>query len=250
MAFNLAESAPFASEDCPGGMLRLDPVNFDAILNIVRVELDGDKVVWLCGAALHEWFFGHVSERASAALVKRTLAKGEQALCRALWKIEEAHARSLIALDCATTVCVDAGAAPGGWCQYLAPRCKTVFAIDPAEMQFKHERVQHIRLKIEDAVDEIPADTQIDLIASDIITSNIHQSCDIVAPLFARLKPQGRLCLTLKLTGRTQDHFRGVDKSMRQHFETNFPSMRIVAILQLFANTKTEMTLIAEKKQT
>uniref|UniRef100_A0A6V2D7D3 Ribosomal RNA methyltransferase FtsJ domain-containing protein n=1 Tax=Ditylum brightwellii TaxID=49249 RepID=A0A6V2D7D3_9STRA len=97
--------------------------------------------------------------------------KTKDLICRAQSKLQEAFARYNYALpDAATTsqnrlVAVDCGAAPGGWTQFLATKvqCKKIYSIDPGELDpivfnthYGDERVvQHLRQKVEYAMDEI-----------------------------------------------------------------------------------------------
>ncbi|CAN0550748.1 unnamed protein product, partial [Laminaria digitata] len=53
---------------------------------------------------------------------------------------------------------IDVGASPGGWTSYLAPRCRRVLAVDPAEMEssvLALPNVVHVRKMIQDARGEL-----------------------------------------------------------------------------------------------
>ncbi|CAN0312524.1 unnamed protein product, partial [Phaeothamnion confervicola] len=81
------------------------------------------------------------------------------AICRAWYKIDEVTRRAGILYD-ASWRAIDLGASPGGWTDFLAQRCATVVAVDPAHLApavAVLPNVVHVQKKAEDAHAEIAA---------------------------------------------------------------------------------------------
>ena len=119
----------------------------DSILYAIRRSVRKTKKFGfaVCHAASH---LGTVRSKIPHAQV--AARAGDDSVCRARYKLEEAHLRGLVALpsplelsphdrtpttEVATRSAVDLGAAPGGWSSFLAEHGCRVWAVDPAELR-------------------------------------------------------------------------------------------------------------------
>lgn len=160
--------------DSPAGN-RLAP-EADALLEAVRTRLPSERLLeeaWRArelGATLVELCVapGVVMAGVVPALEALSLAPGGRqrmrrpgdAASRAAMKLEEALT-SLTSEPGRGEVCVDLGAAPGGWTQRLVARGARVITVDPAELLPElagHPRVQHVKGSAFDYTPEEPVD--------------------------------------------------------------------------------------------
>ena len=175
------------------------------------------------------------------------------AMCRAFHKIEEATCRAGVAIE-RTWRCVDVGAAPGGWTQWLCARLDVasggvVFAVDPAELgEFEHGRlppnVTHLKMRGEDAVGTVSRDGKlVDLLACDANVSPTT-ACGIVSAFVPALRRGATLVLTFK--GATKGYAewrRQMESATETLTAAGFGSLRI---FHLFSNCSREKTLVAK----
>lgn len=160
--------------DSPAGNRLADEA--DALLETVRSRLPASRLLeetWRAreaGATLIELcvapgvvMLGEVPAREALSLSpggRQRMRRPGDAPSRAAMKLEEA----LINLPFEPgrgEVCVDLGAAPGGWTQRLAARGARVIAVDPARLlpELKdHQRVEHVQESAFDYTPEEPAD--------------------------------------------------------------------------------------------
>jgi hypothetical protein len=177
---------------------------------------------------------------------------GSGAMCRAFHKIEEATRRAGVVVDPAWR-CVDVGAAPGGWTQWLCDngldekKGGRVYAVDPAELgDFKRglpPNVTHLKMRGEDAVGVVQKDGPIDLLVCDANVSP-EAAAGIVAGFIPALRTGSTLVLTFKGATKGFAEWRrqmedAVVMLTRKGFET--PS-----VYHLFSNCSREKTLVAK----
>jgi hypothetical protein len=173
-------------------------------------------------------------------------------MCRAFHKIEEATRRAGVVVDPAWR-CVDVGAAPGGWTQWLCDngldekKGGRVYAVDPAELgDFKRglpPNVTHLKMRGEDAVGVVQKDGPIDLLVCDANVSP-EAAAGIVAGFIPALRTGSTLVLTFKGATKGFAEWRrqmedAVVMLTRKGFET--PS-----VYHLFSNCSREKTLVAK----
>ncbi|WP_081713688.1 23S rRNA (cytidine(2498)-2'-O)-methyltransferase RlmM [Cystobacter fuscus] len=147
--------------DSPEGNRLADEA--DALLEAVRARLPADRLLeetWRAreaGATLVELcvapgvvMMGEVPAREALSLSpggRQRMRRGADSPSRAAMKLEEA----LVNLPFEPgrgEVCVDLGAAPGGWTQRLVARGARVIAVDPAKLMPElahHPRVEHVQ---------------------------------------------------------------------------------------------------------
>jgi 23S rRNA (cytidine2498-2'-O)-methyltransferase len=160
--------------DSPAGNRLADEA--DALLEIVRSRLPKDRLLeetWRAresGATLVELcvapgavMVGSVPAREALSLSpggRQRMRRPGDAPSRAAMKLEEA----LINMPFEPgrgEVCVDLGAAPGGWTQRLVARGSRVIAVDTAKLLpelAEHQRVEHVHMSAFDYTPEEPAD--------------------------------------------------------------------------------------------
>jgi 23S rRNA (cytidine2498-2'-O)-methyltransferase len=160
--------------DSPAGNRLADQA--DGLLEAVRTRLPADRLLeetWRAreaGATLIELcvapgvvMVGAVPAREALSLSpggRQRMRRPGDAPSRAAMKLEEA----LINLPFEPgrgEVCVDLGAAPGGWTQRLAARGSRVIAVDPAMLLpelAEHPRVEHVKESAFSYTPEEPAD--------------------------------------------------------------------------------------------
>ena len=168
------------------------------------------------------------------------VSKIEEATCRAGWRSSAWR-------------CVDVGAAPGGWTQWLCARLDVaqgaVFAVDPAELgEFEHGRlppnVTHLKMRGEDAVGTVTRDGRpVDLLACDANVSPTT-ACGIVSAFVPALRRGATLVLTFK--GATKGYAewrRQMESATETLTAAGFGSLRI---FHLFSNCSREKTLVAK----
>lgn len=136
----------------------------------------------------------------------------DSAVNRAYFKLQEAMGRyyrdfndtnetffhDSIALDC--------GAAPGGWSKFLADdmKCRMVYSVDPGKMTIDLANVDHLQMKIQDAIPIIKErNAKIKVFVSDMCLHEMEAQLDFL--LLAReegiLEDETFFVLTLKVTG-------------------------------------------------
>jgi len=160
--------------DSPAGNRLADEA--DALLETVRTRLPKERLLeetWRAreaGATLVELcvapgavMVGSVPAREALSLSpggRQRMRRPGDAPSRAAMKLEEA----LINMPFEPgrgEVCVDLGAAPGGWTQRLVARGSRVIAVDTAKLLpelAEHQRVEHVHMSAFDYAPEEPAD--------------------------------------------------------------------------------------------
>ena len=196
-------------------------------------------------------------------------------MCRAYFKVEEAAYRCEIPIS-KKWQCVDVGAAPGGWTQWISDRLVmlernegglkgsfnryqevsatdqnnrgTVWAIDPGALTLNPfpENVKHIRMMAEKAIadDEVPRENISMLVcdanaAPEVVTS-------ILLTVKPALKPGAYLVTTFKNFCRGYLQWRSQMKAARDEFEKN--GFSEVLFFHSFANCPQEFTYVARFK--
>jgi len=161
---------------------------------------------------------------------------------RAYFKIKEAIEENDIKLN-SKQIVLDIGSAPGGWLEYLSPKVKKIYAVDPAELEFKSEKVIHIKKRIEQAYEELKSQ-KFDMFLCDINQDPI-ETINYLKNLFELLKPNHYFIMTIKLV--TKDKFDQEEKIEEtiKHLKKDFKK---IAIQWLIANSNQERTLIAQKR--
>ena len=108
------------------------------VLDVVAVKGRAHVTVWRTDPRLHGVDLKKLLIRSCEDARKER--DGSGAMCRAFHKIEEATSRAGVVVDPAWR-CVDVGAAPGGWTQWLCDndldekKGGRVYAVDPAELE-------------------------------------------------------------------------------------------------------------------
>ncbi|WP_370451756.1 23S rRNA (cytidine(2498)-2'-O)-methyltransferase RlmM [Corallococcus sp. CA031C] len=128
-----------------------------------RARESGALLVGLCVAPDGVLILGAVSAREALSLApggRRRMKRAGESPSRAAMKLEEAL-DGLPDEPGRGDVCVDLGAAPGGWTQRLVARGARVVAVDPAKLMpelTKNPRVQHVQESAFAYAPEEPAD--------------------------------------------------------------------------------------------
>ncbi|MCY1034747.1 23S rRNA (cytidine(2498)-2'-O)-methyltransferase RlmM [Corallococcus sp. BB11-1] len=128
-----------------------------------RAKESGALLVGLCVAPDGVLILGAVSAREALSLApggRRRMKRAGESPSRAAMKLEEAL-DGLPDEPGRGDVCVDLGAAPGGWTQRLVARGARVVAVDPAKLMpelAKNPRVQHVQESAFAYAPEEPAD--------------------------------------------------------------------------------------------
>lgn len=194
-----------------------------------------------------------------AGEVARKAMTDAGAVCRAFHKIEEATARAGTSIE-PTWRCVDVGAAPGGWTQWLSARLDVarggvVFAVDPAELgDFVVDglplppNVTHLKMRGEDAVktvlDGYPGDPcPVDFLACDANVSPT-EATGIVSSFVPALRRGATLVLTFKDAAKGYAEWR---RQMESATETlTAAGFETPRIFHLFSNRSREKTVVAK----
>lgn len=215
----------------------LHPQNFSHVLMVVAAD---HQYRWDVVPA--SWLYRQTTEESKSF---------SSSVASAVNKIDEA----LEILDlrpapgCTLGAAIDLGAAPGAWTMYLAGMCRQVLAVDPAEFGVCESslppHVTHLRMKAEDAVDQIATLLQgrgVDLLVSDM-NQHPQRAAKAIAALLPLLKPGGYLVMTLKFYGIGRDRSARV-KVLNDVFKEELQDGRCVWLL---ANTVNEQTYVARK---
>ena len=134
---------------------------------------------------------------------------GDEAVCRAFFKLQEAVTTAAPNFDFASAVAVDAGSAPGGWTQYLLERgCARIYSVDPGELALRSDGdggggglpvgVRHLKQTIQEALPKIAAELAtdadsgalpsrlLDVFVSDLVPHREHELVDeVVRPMLS-----------------------------------------------------------------
>ena len=220
------------------------------VLDVVAVRGRAHVTVWRTDPRLHGVDLRKLLIRSCEDARKER--DGSGAMCRAFHKIEEATRRAGVVVDPAWR-CVDVGAAPGGWTQWLCDngldekKGGRVYAVDPAELgDFKRglpPNVTHLKMRGEDAVGVVQRDGPIDLLVCDANVSP-EAAAGILAGFIPALRTGSTLVLTFKGATKGFAEWRrqmedAVVMLTRKGFET--PS-----VYHLFSNCSREKTLVAK----
>lgn len=218
-------------------------------LDVVAVRGRAHVTVWSLDRTGPDSLRAWLMDAGEAARKRRTDAG---AMCRAFHKIEEATARAGVAIE-RTWRCVDVGAAPGGWTQWLCARLDAacggeVFAVDPAELgDFKNGRlppnVTHLKMRGEDAVETVRRAGDVDLLVCDANVSP-ETATGIVSAFVPALRRGATLVLTFKDATKGYAEWRRQMESATDTLTAiGFESPRI---FHLFSNCSREKTLVAK----
>jgi 23S rRNA C2498 (ribose-2'-O)-methylase RlmM len=211
--------------------LAFHPKSFTHYLSVVRV-----KGKYYTGIAPKKYYF---SEDNAVHSVKKNKVS------RAYHKIKEAVERTGVVPIDKDWICVDVGAAPGGWSLYLSERVQKVIAVDAAEVTVVKNlpNVVHLQMlsqkagpKITDAIDMITCD----------INHEPQVALEAIEPIVPRLKDNGFVILTLKMPKR---NYQNIEKRMNvfsEQFMNKYPGFEIQRKLWLLANLN-ERCFIAQK---
>lgn len=166
-------------------------------------------------------------------------SKGEDTICRAEFKIEEACKAFGIEISEGLNA-LDLGAAPGGWSHYLSKQGMKVDAVDPADLDkgvLECKNVVHYKMTAQEFVETNP-DECYDIIVNDM-KMDTKQSVDILCEMCDRLKPGGGCLLTLKLPkSNVLKRIQAAKQMLGRRFET-------IQIRQLYYN-RSEVTVYAK----
>eukprot|EP00300_Choanocystis_sp_HF-7_P040862 c7425_g1_i1.p1 GENE.c7425_g1_i1~~c7425_g1_i1.p1 ORF type:complete len:194 (+),score=41.57 c7425_g1_i1:604-1185(+) len=165
-------------------------------------------------------------------------------ISRAFFKIKEATHRFSIPVGDSTT-CLDIGAAPGGWSEFVAERGGRVVAVDPSPVHIPTHlaaKVTHIPSRIED-IPDVLAHGSFSLVLCDM---NLHwrSMLNLIKSLPLDLVPDAKLVLTFKCVAQTNpDALKAVYDEACAIMSPRFKS---VGFTQLLANRSREWTFVAE----
>eukprot|EP00479_Gromia_sphaerica_P007208 TRINITY_DN2319_c0_g1_i1.p1 TRINITY_DN2319_c0_g1~~TRINITY_DN2319_c0_g1_i1.p1 ORF type:complete len:207 (+),score=30.20 TRINITY_DN2319_c0_g1_i1:273-893(+) len=125
--------------------IQLHPKNFDHVLYVYKLR--------------GRYFWG-ISPRDLHMTTRPEYKEDEDTrhTNRAYFKIKEVMEVMELEFDRSSSVCLDIGAAPGGWAEYTSTKFASVVCIDPAELHpdiEKLENVTHIKKKLEDSIEEL-----------------------------------------------------------------------------------------------
>ncbi|CAE8586906.1 unnamed protein product [Polarella glacialis] len=189
------------------------------------------------------------------------------ALSRAYFKLSEALQRAGAYVKVGD-LALDAGAAPGGWTQYLSEQgCACVYAVDPAELELIPQRtedgqpsgsVEHLCATLAEASVQL-AERQREgrLPPLDVLTSDMYlgmgRSCSVVRALeedgaLSLLRPGALVVVTLKGTevrGHSKLRF---DAQLAPVVEEFKAICEGVQLFHLMANRERERTLVGFKR--
>lgn len=197
--------------------IKLSPTQFDFILYIIK-----DKDSYSYGLFESKLFYKKPIE--------------ENHTCRAYYKIKEIMLRTNI--DFNNKIVFDLGAAPGGWCEYLKPIAKKVFAVDPAEVVVSGANIIHYKAKLEDVIGELNKNNP------DIIICDINRDPEELLSHIFKLNIQNtKLVLTLKFSKDNKKYIQKRIEELNNLLETK---VKFKSFFWLFANTNNERTLFCE----
>lgn len=204
-----------------------------------------------------EYLVAHHCERVKEARAAK------KPMCRAYFKLEEAADRARVPLA-ADWKCVDVGAAPGGWTQWVSERLATldatessratrassgstgrVWAVDPANLELRPfpANVAHVRKKAELAV----ADGSVPARDVSLLVCDANGSPELVADILLEAKPALRcgayLVTTFKNFCRGYVEWRRQMAAARNRFARE--GFEETAFFHSFANCAQEFTYVA-----
>lgn len=166
-------------------------------------------------------------------------SKKIESISRAEFKLREIF--DTFPLNVVGDVAVDLGAAPGGWTRVLHEMDYEVYAIDPAELDFRLDNVEgihHYRMTSQEFVDQNPH-FECDILVNDMKMS-AKQSIAIFKEAARQLNEEGIGIITIKLNKdySFNDALNALEL-LKQHFE-------VIHARQLFHN-RHEFTAIVRK---
>lgn len=238
--------------------ITLNPRTFTDVLSVVQVYTYKGR-----GNLLKEVKEnGVVMSGVSPSFVPENLNVGNEedsAVNRAYFKLQEAMGRYYRDFNDTTesifhdSIALDCGAAPGGWSKFLADdmKCKMVYSVDPGKMTIDLANVDHLQMKIQDAIPIIKErNTKIKIFVSDMCLHEMEAQLDFL--LLAReegiLEAETFFVLTLKVTGGySKAYFDGEAKKVMDalHAKTDIGiRTRDTVTYHLFSNRNGERTIM------
>eukprot|EP00045_Choanoeca_perplexa_P008541 m.79912 g.79912 ORF g.79912 m.79912 type:complete len:399 (-) comp14529_c0_seq9:2058-3254(-) len=169
-------------------------------------------------------------------------------VCRAAIKLREVFDGRLkpflLPKDCTA---VDVGAAPGGWTDYLADKCKHVVAVDPgalAQDVLNRPNVTHLASKVQECLSELQARGPYGLLVCDMNTFHFD-AIEALKPAINLMVPGARLIFTIKLGSKTAAAAERAETSVTEALS---PYFQVDEVVWLFANRRRERTVLATRK--
>lgn len=172
--------------------------------------------------------------------VRLSRPKGQ--ISRSEFKLEELYRTTDLPLPASGTA-IDLGASPGGWTRILRQRGLQVWAIDPADLDprvVSDPGVHHIRT----TAGRFLAETQLEagLIVNDM-RMTVELSVSVMRGAMRRLKPEGMIIQTLKITPH------GALRTVRNALSALSQDYEIIFARQLHHN-RNEVTVVARRSAT
>ena len=151
------------------------------------------------------------------------------------------------------SIALDCGAAPGGWSKFLVDdlKCKMVYSVDPGKMTIDLGNVDHLQMKIQDAIPIIKErNAKIKIFVSDMCLHEMEAQLEFL--LLAReegiLEAETFFVLTLKVTGGySKAHFDGEAKKVMDALHAKADvgiKTRDTVTYHLFSNRNGERTIM------
>jgi RNA recognition motif-containing protein len=243
--------------------IQVAPTGHTHVLNVVQLRsTDGKQMVWMSGISERSLSWSRMQHRIGP---ESTYVPNEadDDICRAYYKLQEAFCRytgdsvfeSKSASNIDGLVALDCGASPGGWTKYLCEQgddiVKRVYSVDPGVLDATVESlppVQHLALKLEDALPSIlndnDNDVHIDVWVSDMCLHQMGEQIDylLTARDMGLVGPGTFFVLTLKcLVGRSKESF---DRQVARECQRLDGMTRDMQVFHLFANRSGERTVM------
>jgi hypothetical protein len=249
--FPAATTAPLVEAE----LVKLDiacTTSAESLERARREEVAPDALLF-CIKKKQKWHFGVAKV---GWLKPEDVSSAPPPMCRAGYKMEECIGRRY--LDGTHRVCVDIGAAPGGWSYALAmdPKMeRRVFAIDPAELDTEYLKgaregsIVHLRKKAEDAVADVLEALGgnregVDCIVCDANLPPVEALERLIAPFRAVCRDNAVLILTCKCA--KHGFLKKEVAAALEYLRVNWAKGGRVKGVHLIANTPNERTLVCE----
>jgi 23S rRNA U2552 (ribose-2'-O)-methylase RlmE/FtsJ len=244
--------------------IQVAPTAHTHVLNVVQLQsTDGKQIVWMSGISERSLSWSRMQHRIGPDGTYVPIEADDE-ICRAYYKLQEAFCRytgdsvfnSKSASNIDGLVALDCGASPGGWTKYLCEQgddaVKKVYSIDPGVLDATVEslpQVQHLALKLEDALPSLLKNSKNDVVHIDVWVSDmcLHQMGEQIDYLLTArdmglVGPSTFFVLTLKcLVGRSKKSFDGQVARECQRLDG---MTRDMEVFHLFANRSGERTVM------
>lgn len=183
------------------------------------------------------------------------VSESDDAINRAYFKLSEAMVRySNEHLDVKSSmfenaVALDVGSSPGGWTKFLAcdMKCKSVYSVDPGNLEIDLWNVHHMQMKIQDAIPILKQNKlKFHIFVSDMCLHEMEQQLDFL--LLARdegiLDENAFFVLTLKCnSGFSKENFDGQVQKVVETLVSRVKTEKI-STYHLFSNRNGERTIM------